>query len=205
MNAAREAVPVTYDRTLTLTYDEDVGQVVLEGLPCGPAGEAGLSLADGIELFFDCADGRLSKVFIEAGKPALAAVTGLFGARARAAVQRAPSSNGNPLTVVAEPQLMAALSRLARLDAVRFTSPVAESPLWAVEAAHLARQAGLATRVDAEARRDGAAGGHLSGRRDPRRTVRLGQGSRRAPPADRGAFPRRAVSHPAVLSSTCAY
>ena len=151
MNAAREAVPVTYDRTLTLTYDEDVGQVVLEGLPCGPAGEAGLSLADGIELFFDCADGRLSKVFIEAGKPALAAVAGLFGARARAAVQRAPSSNGDPLTVVAEPQLMAAMSRLARLDAVRFASPVADSPLWAVEAVHLARQAGLATRVYAAA------------------------------------------------------
>jgi hypothetical protein len=38
---------------LTLTYDQDVGQVVLAGLPCGPAGEAGLSLAEGIELFFD--------------------------------------------------------------------------------------------------------------------------------------------------------
>jgi len=160
VNAAREAVPVTYDRTLTLNYDDEVGQVVLEGLPCGPAGEAGLSLADGIELFFDCADGRLSRVFIDAGEPgnlpaigepALAAVADLFGARARAAVQRAPSSNGVPLTVVAEPQLMAALSRLARLDAVRFTSPVAESPLWAVEAAHLARQAGLATRVYAAA------------------------------------------------------
>jgi hypothetical protein len=151
---------VTDDRTLTLTYDEDVGQVVLEGLPCGPAGEAGLSIADGIELFFDCADGRLSKVSIEAGESALAAVAGLFGARARAAVRRASSSNGDPLTVVAEPQLMAAMSRLARLDAVRFTSPVADSPLWTVEAAHLARQAGLATRVDAEERRDEAATAH---------------------------------------------
>jgi len=160
VSAAREAVPVTYDRTLTLNYDDEVGQVVLEGLPCGPAGEAGLSLADGIELFFDCADGRLSRVFIDAGEPgnlpaigepALAPNRSATAARARAAVQRAPSSNGVPLTVVAEPQLMAALSRLARLDAVRFTSPVAESPLWAVEAAHLARQAGLATRVYAAA------------------------------------------------------
>ena len=157
-----EAVPVTNDRTLTLTYDEDAGQVVLEGFPSGPAGEAGLSLAEGVELFFDCADGRLSKVFIEAGEPgnppaigepALAAVASLFGARARAAVQRAPSRDGDPLTVAAEPQIMAAMSRLARLDAVRFTSPVADSPFWAVEAAQLARQAGLATRVDAEARR----------------------------------------------------
>ena len=64
-----ETVPVTYDRTLTLAYDEDAGQVVLEGLPGGPAGEAGLSLAEGIELLFDCADGRLSRVIIDAGEP----------------------------------------------------------------------------------------------------------------------------------------
>ena len=153
---------MTNDRTLTLTYDEDVDQVVLEGLPCGPAGEAGLSLAEGIELFFDCADGRLCKALIEAGEPgnppaigepALAAVASLFGSRARAAVKRAPSRDGDPLTVAAEPQIMAAVSRLARLDAVRFASPIANSPLWAVEAAQLARQAGLAARVDAEARR----------------------------------------------------
>ena len=153
---------MTNDRTLTLTYDEDVGQVVLEGLPCGPAGEAGLSLAEGIELFFDCADGRLCKVLVEAGEPgkppaigepALAAITSLFGSKARAAVKRAPSKDGDPLTIAAEPHIVAALSRLARLDAVRFTSPVADSPLWAVEAARLAQLAGLDTRVSAEARR----------------------------------------------------
>lgn len=155
-----EAVPVANDRTLTLAYDEDAGQVVLEGLPCGPAGEAGLSLAAGIESFFDCVDGRLCKVLIEAGEPgnppvigepALAAVASLFGSGARAAVEQAPSRHGNPLTVAAEPQIMAAMSRLARLDAVRFTSSVADSPLWAVEAAQLARLAGLSTRVNAEA------------------------------------------------------
>lgn len=150
---------MTNDRTLTLTYDEDAGQIVLEGLPCGPAGEAALSIAEGVELLFDGADGRLSNVFIEAGEPgappavgepALAAVARLFGDEARAAVQRAPGRDGNPLTVTAAPQVMAALSRLARLDAVRFTSPVVGSPLWAVEAAQLARQAGLASRVNAE-------------------------------------------------------
>jgi hypothetical protein len=154
--------PVTNDRTLTLTYDQDAGQVVLEGLPCGPAGEAGLSLAEGLDLFFDCADGRLCQVLIEAGEPgnppaigepALAAAASLFGPRARAAVKRAPSRDGDPLTVAAGPQIMAAMSRLARLDAVRFTSPVANSPLWAVEAAQLARQARLATRANAELRR----------------------------------------------------
>ena len=157
------------DRTLTLTYDEDAGQVVLEGLPCGPAGEAGLSFAEGIELFFDCTDGRVSKVLIEAGKPghppaigepALAAVASLFGARACAAVQRAPSSDGDPLTIVAEPQIVAAMSRLARLDTARSTSPAADSPLWAVEAVRLARQAGLAAPVDAGARRNGPASAH---------------------------------------------
>ncbi len=147
---------------LTLTYDQDVGQVVLAGLPCGPAGEAGLSLAEGIELFFDCADGRLCQVRIEAGEPgnppaigepALAAVASLFGSRARAAVKRAPSRDGDSLTVAAGPQVMAAMLRLARLDAVRFTSPVANSPLWAMEAAQLAGQARLATRANAELRR----------------------------------------------------
>ena len=155
---------MTNDRTLTLTYDEDAGQVVLEGLPCGPAGEARLSLAEGIELSFDCADGRLCQVFIEAdepgntpaiGGPAVAAATSLFGSGACAAIERAPSRNedGYPVTITAEPQIMAAVSRLARLDAVRVTSPVASSPLWAVEAAQLAQRAGLDKRMNAEARR----------------------------------------------------
>ncbi len=153
---------MTNDRTLTLAYDEDAGQVVLEGLPSGPAGEANLSLAEGIELFFDCADGRLCQVFIEAGEPgyppaigepALAAVASLFGSRARAAIEQAPSKDGDPVTVAAVPKIIAAVSRLARLDAARITSAVADSPLWAVEAVQLARQAGLDTRVKAEVRR----------------------------------------------------
>ena len=157
-----EAVPVTNDRTFTLAYGEDAGRVVLEGLPSGPAGEASLSLAEGVELFFDCADGRLCQVFIEAGEPgyppaigepALAAVASLFGSRVRAAIEQAPSKDGDPVTVAAEPKIIAAVSRLARLDAARITSAVADSPLWAVEAVQMARQAGLDTRVKAETRR----------------------------------------------------
>ncbi len=157
----RETVPVTYDRTLTLTYDEDAGQVVLEGLPAGPGGEAGLSLAEGIELLFDCADGRLSRVLIEAserggpaviGEPVMAALTGLFGPRACAAIRQAPSRDGNPVTLGADPDVLAALSRLARLQAARITSRTTDSPLWAVEAAQLARRAGLDARVEAEVR-----------------------------------------------------
>lgn len=154
-----EAVPVTSDRTLTLAYDEDAGQVVLEGLPGGPAGEAGLSLAEGVELFFDCADGRLCRVIIDAGEPggpaaigepAMAAVASLFGPRAHAALRQAPSRDGDPVTITADPGTLAALSRLARLDAARVTSPVADSPLWAVEAAQLAWRAGLDERARTE-------------------------------------------------------
>jgi hypothetical protein len=47
---------------------------------------------------------------------------------------------------------MIALSRLARLDAARMTSPVWPSPLWAVEAAQLAEQAGLPARVAVQVR-----------------------------------------------------
>lgn len=157
-----ETVPVTYDRTLTLAYDEVAGQVVLEGLPGGPAGEAGLSLAEGIELLFDCADGRLSQVIIDVGEPAgpaaigepaMAAAASLFGPRAHEAIQQARDRDGDPVTVVADPGAIAVLSRLARLDAARITSPVADSPLWAVEAAQLAWRAGLEGRVKAETHR----------------------------------------------------
>ena len=153
---------MTYDRTLTLAYGEDAGQVMLEGLPDGPAGEAGLSLADGIELLFDCADGRLSRVIIDVGEPggstaigepAMAAVASLFGPRAPAAIRYAPGRDGDPVTIAADPGTIAALSRLARLDAARVTSPVADSPLWAVEAAQLAWRAGLAARLKAETHR----------------------------------------------------
>jgi hypothetical protein len=154
-------VVVTDCRTLTLGYDGIAGQVVLEGLPSGPAGEGGLSLAEGIELIFDCADGRLSRVFIDAGEPgglpsigepAMAAVASLFGAQARTAIQQAASRAGDPATLAKEPGAFAALSRLARLDAARVTSPMADSPFWAVEAALLAWRAGLDSRVKAETR-----------------------------------------------------
>ncbi|HUY52485.1 MAG TPA: hypothetical protein VMV92_43410 [Streptosporangiaceae bacterium] len=157
---------MTNNRTLTLSYDADAGQVLLEDLPAGPAGEAGLIPAEGIELLFDCADGRLSRVFIEAGEPggppatdepAMTAVARLLGPQARAAIQHAASKDGDPVAVAAEPGTIVALSRLARLDAARMISPVPESFRWAVEAAPLAARAGLDARVQAEARRAGDA------------------------------------------------
>ena len=147
---------------VTVNWDEDVSQVTLEGLPEGPAGGASLSPADGVELIFDCADGQLARVFVAVGEtgsppaigePAATMLTRLFGARVTEAVQQAAHLHGDPLAIWGEPGTLAAMSRLARLDAARLTSSMPESPLWSVEAAQLATQADLSARMAAEARR----------------------------------------------------
>jgi hypothetical protein len=151
---------------VTLIWDGDAGQVTLDGPPEGPAGGASLNLAEGVELIFDCASGELSRVLIDTGEhgrppalgaPAAAALKSLFGARACTAVRLASRKDGDPLSIRPEPGALAALSRLARLDAARLTSPVAGSPLWSVEAAQLAGQAGLSARLTAEAYRAASA------------------------------------------------
>lgn len=147
---------------VTLTWDKDVGQVTLEGLPEGPAGGASLSPAEGVELIFDCAGGQLARVFVAAGEagsppvigePAATTLRRLFGSRVCSAIRQAARRDGDPLAVWGEPGTLAAMSRLARLDAARLTSSMPESPLWSVEAAQLAARAGLGARVTAEARR----------------------------------------------------
>lgn len=84
-------------------------------------------------MIFDCASGELSRVLIDAGEPgsnpdlgetAAAALKSLFGARAATAVRLASRKDGDPLSIRPESGTMAALSRLARLDAARLTSPV---------------------------------------------------------------------------------
>ncbi|MGO9217197.1 MAG: hypothetical protein ACLP5E_05395 [Streptosporangiaceae bacterium] len=147
---------------MTLTWDKEVGQVTLEGLPEGPAGGASLSPAEGVELIFDCAGGQLARVFVAAGEagsppvigePAATTLKRLFGSRVCSAIRQAARRDGDPLAVWGEPGTLAAMSRLARLDAARLTSSMPESPLWSVEAAQLAARAGLGARVTAEARR----------------------------------------------------
>jgi len=148
------------DCALILAYDEDAGQAMLEALPVGPAGGASLIPADGIELIFDNADGWLSRVVIDAGQssaseigqPALAFIAQVFGPKVSAVIRLAAAKPGKQLPVAAQPEVMAALSRLSRLDVARLVSPVAESPLWAVETALLAARAGLAARLGKEAR-----------------------------------------------------
>jgi hypothetical protein len=154
------------DCVMTLTYDGDADQVVLDRLPLGPAGGASLTAADGVELLFDCADGLLSQVVVGAGTPArsaLAVVGVLFGPQASESVRRARDRDGAPVVLMAQPNVPAAMSRLARLDAARLTSPVAGSPWWAVEAAQLAARAGLTARATAETGKAARAMDDLSG------------------------------------------
>jgi hypothetical protein len=144
---------------LTPAYDRDISQVVLEGLPAGPAGEAALVPVPGFQLAFDRADGRLSRVVLDAGpqgcptEAVAALLTALFGQQAPAAVQDAVTRPAAGRPLVPDERLSALWSRLARLDAARGTSPVSNLPLWATEAAQLAKQAGLHDRAQAEARR----------------------------------------------------
>src|SRR6185437_10097903 len=161
---------------LTPSYEPDAGQVILEGRPAGPAGEAGLAPVAGVDLAFDRGDGHLVRVVADAGDQAVAdpsdqaaAGTGgqaaaallnrLFGPRAARVLGEVASSPAEPgapwpYTLSPEPVLCAALSSLARLDAARDTSPVPRhSPWWAAEAAVLAEQAGLHDRAGAEAAR----------------------------------------------------
>jgi hypothetical protein len=145
----------------TVSYDADTGQVELDGLPTGAAGAASLTPVRDLELIFDRADGHLSRVVLGAAEPggsvavgpAVAAVlTGLFGDEVLAAVDAAAGR-----VLLSGKSLSSALSRLARLDAARLTSPArSASPLWAAEAAELARLGGLRVRAQAEARRAAA-------------------------------------------------
>ena len=70
---------------LTPSYESETGQVILDGLPAGPAGEAGLVPVAGVDLAFDRADGHLVRAVVDAdGVPATALLTRLFGPHAPA-------------------------------------------------------------------------------------------------------------------------
>jgi hypothetical protein len=141
---------------LTPSYESETGQVIVNGPPAGPAGEAGLVPVAGVDLAFDLADGHLVRAVVDAaGVPAAALLSRLFGPHAPAVLRDAawPSEAG-PRPLCPEAGLCAALSSLARLDAARATSPApGSSPWWAAEAATLAERAGLPVRALAEARR----------------------------------------------------
>jgi hypothetical protein len=147
---------------LTPSYERETGQVILEGLPAGVAGEAGLVPVVGVDLAFDRADGHLVRVVVDAdemSEPGAAMFVRLFGQEAQGVIRDAATgpaeqpavgpSEGRVLSP--EPGLCSALSRLARLDAAGATSPVPRSsPWWEAEAARLAELAGLPARARAE-------------------------------------------------------
>lgn len=88
-----------------------------------------------------------------AGTGAAAVLTGIFGDEVLAAVDAAAGQRARQRVRLSGRHLSSALSRLARLDAARLTSPArSASPLWAAEAAELAQQGGLRVRALAEAR-----------------------------------------------------
>ena len=142
---------------LTPSFERETGQVILEGLPAGVAGEASLIPVPGLDLAFDRADGRLCRVVVDTagtggsisvGEQVAAMLIQLFGADALSAV----ADPAGAQVLSPDPGLTGMLSSLARLDAARATSPAPPgSPWWAAEAAELAGRAGLPARASAEA------------------------------------------------------
>lgn len=138
------------DCVFAVSADWDAAQIVLQRMPTGAGGGASLVAVPGVEMVFDRAGGRLSRLIVdlaelEPGKPATAYVRTMFGDAAVTGLRQAPLIAVERIALRAEPgttATLAALSRLARLRAARLTSPVPASPLWAVEAAQLVRQAG---------------------------------------------------------------
>jgi hypothetical protein len=156
---------------LTLSFAPETGQVIVQGPPAGAAGAVALVPVPGLELAWDRVDGRLSRVLVDlAGadefvvadeitldERVAAMLTRLFGASAPAMILSvATAARGESLDVrlrSPEPGLNAALSRLARLESARVTSPLPPgSPWWAAETADLAERAGLPELALAETR-----------------------------------------------------
>ncbi len=148
---------------LTPSFERETGQVIIEGLPAGVAGEAPLVPVPGLDLAFDRADGRLCRAVVDAagpdgsiavGEQVAATLIRLFGTEAARVVSGAPGEGAPGAHVLSpEPELARTSSSLARLDAARATSPVPPgSPWWAAEAGELADRAGLSVRARAEAR-----------------------------------------------------
>jgi hypothetical protein len=157
---------------LTPSFAPESGQVVVQGAPAGPAGAVALIPVPGLELAFDRVDGRLTGVVVDLARTdesvavdeitlderVAAMLTRLFGPEAPGlilSVAAAQRESDWPVRILSpEPDLTAALSRLARLDYVRATSPLPlDSPWWAAEVAELAESAGLSALARAEARR----------------------------------------------------
>lgn len=144
---------------VTPSFEAETGQVTLWGSSAGVAGEAFLTPVPDLELAFDRADGWFCWAIVHhvttaestcVGEQVAAMLTRLFGPEAPGVVRDAAMLHGRGSrgTGVLTPDLglTGTLSSLARLGAVRATSPVPpSSPWWAAETAQLAERAGLPT------------------------------------------------------------
>ena len=146
---------------LTPSFERETGQVIIEGLPAGVAGEAPLIPVPGLDLAFDRADGRLCRVVVDTagidgpvavGEQVVAILIQLFGTQAPSVMSDIAAGAIRARVLSPDPGLAGKLSNLARLEAARATSPIPPgSPWWAAEAADLAERAGLHARASAEA------------------------------------------------------
>lgn len=112
----------------------------------------------GVELAFDRIGGWLSRVTLAASQSGDAVavdeetvtwIASVFGAATAETLRKASHAQVQCLPPLARQETLGALSRLARLDAARVTSPVPGSPLWVAEAADLARRVGLSLPIRA--------------------------------------------------------
>jgi hypothetical protein len=135
-----------------VSVDRALAQITLRGRPTGAAGGATIRPRPGVELAFDRTDGWLSRVVVAASQSGdttavdeetVTWIASVFGASAAETVRKAPHAEVQWLPPQERPEALRALSRLARLDAARITSPVPASPLWVAEAEDLARRIGL--------------------------------------------------------------
>src|ERR1700726_2825796 len=100
---------------LTPSFERETGQVILEGLSAGVAGEAPLIPVSGLDLAFDRADGRLCRAVIDTtgidgciavGEQVAAMLVQLFGAHALNII----SNPAGAQALSADPQRAATLS-----------------------------------------------------------------------------------------------
>lgn len=149
---------------VTPSFEAETGQVTLWGSSAGVAGAAFLTPVPDLELAFDRADGWLCWATVHhvttagstcVSKQVAAMLIRLFGPEAPGVVLDAAMSRGRGLrrtgVLTPDPGLARTLSSLARLYAVRATSPVPPgSPWWAAETVELAERAGLPAPASAQ-------------------------------------------------------
>ena len=149
---------------LMASFESETGWVMLAGSSVGVAGEAVLTPVPGLDLVFDQADGCLCWAIVhhvrtagsaDADEQVAEMLIRLFGPEAPGVVREAAMSPDQvpPAAGVLtpDPGLAGTLSSLARLYAVRATSPALPgSPWWAVEADKLVERAGLPALASAQ-------------------------------------------------------